>query len=185
MIHSRPRRVAFLAPLFCFSIVCLLTDSSGALSRQPQATLTAGSVIEREIGGAEKHVYLLPLLAGQFARIVAEQPAVDVVLSLLNPAGRPAAEVNNYLLHEPESLSLIAETNGQYLLSVSAADSKAARANYKISVEDWRASTPRDSQFVDSERKFSEAAQLWGRGRSGPDIEQPHHRRRRAIVLSP
>jgi len=185
MIHSGPRRVAFLAPLFCFSIVCLLTDSSGALSRQPQATLTAGSVIEREIGGDEKHVYLLPLIAGQFARIVVEQPAVDVVLSLLNPAGRPAAEVNNYLLHEPESLSLIAETNGQYLLSVSAADSKAARANYKISVEDWRASTPRDSQFVDAERKFSEATQLWRRGRSGPDIEQPHHRRRRAIVLSP
>jgi CHAT domain-containing protein/tetratricopeptide (TPR) repeat protein len=165
MIHKGPRRVALLAPLFCLSIICLYDDSSGALSRQPQATLTEGSVIEREIGGDEQHVYLLPLTAGQFARIVVEQSAVDAVLALLKPDGQPSADVNNYPLYEPEHLSLIAETDGAYQLKISAADPKAARAKYKIRVEDWRAATPRDSQFVDAERKFSEATKLLRRGK--------------------
>ena len=165
MIHKGPRRVALLAPLFCLSIICLSDNSSGALSQQPQATLTAGSVIEREIGGDEQHVYLLPLTAGQFARIVVEQSAVDAVLALLKPDGQPSADVNNYPLYEPEYLSLIAETDGVYQLKISAADPKAARAKYKIRVEDWRAATPRDSQFVDAERKFSEATKLLRRGK--------------------
>src|SRR5262245_55215661 len=114
MIHRGPRRVALLAPLFCLSIICLSDDSSVALSQHTQTMLTAGSVIEREIGGDEKHVYLLPLTAGQFASIVVEQPAVDAALTLLNPDGRPSAEVNNYPRHESEQLSLIAETDGVY-----------------------------------------------------------------------
>jgi CHAT domain-containing protein/Tfp pilus assembly protein PilF len=155
-----------LALLFCFSIFCLFADSSGALSRQPQATLTAGAVVEREIGGDEKHVYLLPLTAGQFASIVVEQSAVDAVMVLLKPDGQPVTEVNNYPQHEPELLSLIAETDGVYQLKVSAADPKAARASYKIRVEDLRTATPRDSQFVDVERNFSEATQLLQRGKA-------------------
>ena len=166
MIHSGPRRVALLALLFCSSIVCLLADSSDALSRQPQTTLTAGAVIEREISGDEKHVYLLPLIAGQFASIVVEQSAVDAVMALLKPDGQPLAEVNNYAQHEPEHLSLIAETDGSYQLKVSAHDPKAARASYKIRVEDLRTATPRDSQFVDAERMFAEAAQLLQRGKA-------------------
>src|SRR5262245_39937542 len=96
MTQGGPQRTPLLASLFCFSIVCLLADSSGRRSRQPQTTLTSGFVIEREIGGDEQHVYLLPLTAGQFARIVVEQSAVDAVLILLRPDGRPWAEVNNY-----------------------------------------------------------------------------------------
>ncbi len=166
MTHVGLRRVAPLALVFCFSIVCLFAGSSGALWRQPQSTLTLGAVIEREIGGDEKHVYLLPLVAGQFARIVVEQPAVDAVLVLLKPDGQPSAEVNNYPQHEPEHLSLIAETDGAYQLKVSAADPKAARARYKIRVDDWRASTPRDLQYVDAERMFSEATQLLQLGKA-------------------
>src|SRR5262249_42635429 len=112
------------------------------------------------------NVYLLPLTAGQFARIAVEQSAADVVLVLLKPDGQPSAEVNNYPQLEPESLSLIAETDGAYQLIISAADPRAARASYKIRVEDWRAATPRDSQFVDAERKFSEATQLLQRGKA-------------------
>ena len=51
-------------------------------------------------------------------------------------------------------------------MKISAADPRAARANYKIRVEDWRAATPRDSQFVDVERKFSEATRLLRRGKA-------------------
>jgi CHAT domain-containing protein/Tfp pilus assembly protein PilF len=166
MIHGKPRRVALLAPLFYFSIVCSPDDSSGALWRQPQGVLAPGAALEREIGGDEKHFYSLPLTAGQFASIVVEQSAVDVVLVLLKPDSQPSAEVNNYPQHEHECLSLIAETDGAYQLKISAADPGAARASYKIRVEDWRAATPRDSQFVDAERKFSEATRLLRRGKA-------------------
>ena len=166
MIYSGPRRVALLAPLLYFTVVCSPADSSGALSRQPQTTLTAGAMIEREIGGDEKHVYLLPLIAGQFARVVVEQPEVDAVLVLLKPDGQPSAEVNNYPQREPESLSLVAETDGAYQLKIGAADPSAARGSYKIRVEDLRAATPRDSQFVEAERKFSEATRLLRRGKA-------------------
>src|SRR5262249_19397770 len=109
--YSGTLRAALRAALFYFSIVCLFADSSDALSRQPQSTLTGESVIEREIGGDETPVYRLTLVAGQFARIVVEQPSVDAVLVLLKPDGQPVAEVNNYRQNEPESLSLIAESD--------------------------------------------------------------------------
>src|SRR5262245_39529373 len=156
MIHGKPRRVALLASLFCFSIVYSPAGSSSALSQRPQDILTAGSAFEREIGEDEKDVYLLPLTAGQFARMVVEQPAADAALALLNSDGRPSAEVNNYPSPEPEYLSLIADTDGAYQLIISAAGLKAARAKYAIRVEDWRAAIPRDAQFVEAERKFSE-----------------------------
>jgi CHAT domain-containing protein len=166
MIRSGLRRVALHAPLLYFSVICSPADSSGALWRQPQTTLTAGAVIEREIGGDEQHLYLLPLTAGQFARIIVEQPAVDAVLTLLKPYGQPSVKVNNYPQLDPEHISLIAETDGPYQLIISVADPRAARASYKIRVEDLRAATPRDSQFVDAERKFSEAMQLLLRGKA-------------------
>jgi tetratricopeptide (TPR) repeat protein len=166
MIHGKPRRVALLAPLFYFSIVCSPDDSSVALSRQPQVVLAPGAALEREIGGDEKHVYLLSLTAGQFARIVVEQPAVDAVLVLFNLDGQQLVEVNNYPAPEPEYLSLTADTDGAYQLKISAADPKAARAKYAIRVEDCRAAAPRDAQFVEVERKFSEATQLLRRGKA-------------------
>lgn len=166
MIHRRPRPLALLAPLFCFFAICFPADSSGALSIQIQTTLTAGSAFEKEIGGNEQHVYMVQLRAGAFARITVEQPAVDVALALLKPDGQPSAAVNDYQQGEPEHLSLIAETDGAYQLKISAADPRAARASYKIRVEDLRASTPRDSQFVDAERKFSEATQSLLRGKA-------------------
>jgi CHAT domain-containing protein len=166
MIHSGLRRVALLAPLLYFSVVCSPADSSGALWRLPQGVLAPGPPLEREIGGDEKHFYSLTLTAGQFARIVVEQSAVDAVLTLLKPDGQPLVEVDNYAQLEPEHLSLIAETDGAYRLKISAADPRAARASYKIRVEDLRAATPRDTQFVDAERKFSEATQLLRRGKA-------------------
>ncbi len=166
MIHRGPQRAALVASLFCFSIVRSFADSSGAPSRQAQATLTAGAVIEREIGGSEKHFYLLPLSAGQFARVMVEQNALDAVLVLLKPDGQPSLEINDYSQHEPEYLSLIAETDGLYQLVVSAAAPKSSRASYKIRVEDWRQATPRDSQFVEAEREFSEATRLLRRGKA-------------------
>jgi CHAT domain-containing protein/Tfp pilus assembly protein PilF len=158
--------VALLAPALYFYVICSPADSSGALWRQPQDVLAPGAPLEREIGGNEKHFYSLTLTAGQFARIVVEQPAVDAVLTLLKPDGQPLVEVDNYAQHEPELLSLIAETDGAYRLKISPADPRAARASYKIRVEDLRAATPRDSQFVDAERKFSEATQLLRRGKA-------------------
>ncbi|HKQ91626.1 MAG TPA: tetratricopeptide repeat protein, partial [Blastocatellia bacterium] len=166
MIHSGHRLVALFAPLIYFSVVYSPADSSGSLWRQPQGVLAPGVMIEREIGGDEKHFYSLPLTAGQFASIVVEQDAVDAVLVLLKPDGQPSAEADNYPQHEHERLSLVAETDGAYQLKISAADPGAARASYKIRVEDWRAATPRDSQFVDAERKFSDATRLLRRGKA-------------------
>src|SRR5262245_18463409 len=164
MIHRKSWRTALLAPLFCLRVVCFPADSSGALWRQPQSALSEGSVIERENGGDEQHVYLLPLAAGQFARIVVEQSDVDAVLTLFKPDGQPSAEVNNYPRHEPEYLSLIAEAPGDYRLKVAVADPRAARAKYKIRVADLRLATPRDAPYAEAERTFSEATRLFHSG---------------------
>ena len=167
MIKVRLWRVTLLTLLSCFFLVCLPTDSSRAQSQlQSEETLTAEAVLTREIGGEEKHVYRLSLVRGQFVRIAVEQSGVDAVLVLFKPDGQAAVEVNNYPQHEPERLSLITETDGEYRLKVSVADPRSARANYTIRVEEWRPATPRDSQFVDAERKFSGATRLWRQGKA-------------------
>jgi tetratricopeptide (TPR) repeat protein len=147
--------------------VAWLVLLSGALnvaeSQQETATAIAeGQPVAREMRGGEQHAYQLTLSAGQHARVVVEQKGIDVVLALLGADGKPLLEVDNNLsgTRGLEVVSLVADVNTNYSLSVRSLEKNASAGRYEIRIEDLRAATETDRTRVTAERVYVAAVKL-------------------------
>ncbi|HKR21742.1 MAG TPA: tetratricopeptide repeat protein, partial [Pyrinomonadaceae bacterium] len=123
-------------------------------------TLGANEVLPRNMTRNQRHVYQLPLLQRQYARVVVDQKGVDVVVRVLDP--------NKQLITErdspngkfgPEAISVVAQTTGTYVFEVCAGRSEPA-AGYQLRVEGPRESTGNDEKRVTAEQTLMEARKL-------------------------
>ena len=88
-------------------MVCLAAATAGvfALTPTPVAAThvstqaaadtvlsTSGVPIERELANGQEHRYQLTLPPGQFANVIVEQRGIDVVVQVLDAAGKSAAD---------------------------------------------------------------------------------------------
>jgi hypothetical protein len=73
------------------AVFCALTASPTASNVVQNADavtrLEAGRTIEREISGAQPHLYQLALAAGDYASVTVEQRGIDVAVRLLGADG--------------------------------------------------------------------------------------------------
>jgi CHAT domain-containing protein/Tfp pilus assembly protein PilF len=136
---------------------------------QPVA-LSPGAELDHELTGGETHVYRISLQPGQFARLVADQRNLDLVLILFDPDGQEITRVNNYAGYEPEQVSLVAEKAGDYQLKINAARPNAAKARYGIRLVELRPMEPQDLRAIAADRKVSQACLVWRQG--GSDSRQ-------------
>src|SRR5262249_8891659 len=127
---------------------------------------------ERETATGQTHEYRIKMRAGEFARVTVEQRGVDVSLKLTGPDAKQIAEVNDKKgRDESETLLLVAEAKGYYLLAVSAAteDEEAAEEKeakeaaaagakrYRAEIAELRAATEKDRSRISAEREMAEA----------------------------
>ena len=153
--------------------------------------LKPGEPILREASAGQTDSYRLKLREGQFARVTVEQRGVDVSLKLTGPNGEQLAEVNNKKSQdESESLLLIAEAKGYYLLEVSATqetgegkDAAATGAGrYRAEITELRAANEQDRSRVTAERKMSEA-DLLRAGNKPESLKQAAAKYQDAVTL--
>jgi tetratricopeptide (TPR) repeat protein len=135
-------------------IVCLcsLLVGSSPLSARPADTLTfqfqrqaedvrpllPGAPVEREMSGAQRHLYQLPLGAGQCLKIIAEQRDADISLTLKDALddhdGKQLISVeNNRGGKGVEWLLWQAQAGGNYRLEVKSQEKSGG--SYRINVE--------------------------------------------------
>ena len=76
------------------TIVWALLVCGCDVSAQSQ-TLEQGRTIERRLTTSEEHNYVLSLQVGQFARVVAMQRGIDVVLRVLSPKRELVLQVDS------------------------------------------------------------------------------------------
>ena len=145
-------------------IMALSTLAVTTASQQTAVTLEAASPIEREIVGGQTHSYQVKLTAGQFARIVVEQRAIDVALILTAPDDKPVVEVNLSSAGGTESLSAEATLSGAYRLTVRALGADTLKGTYRAQLEIKPAVTNSDRQRISAERLLVEAEALLRRG---------------------
>jgi CHAT domain-containing protein/Tfp pilus assembly protein PilF len=92
---------------------------------------------------------------------VVEQLGIDVVVSILDPDGRPIAEVDRPSgLNGPESASLIAQSKGTYGIQIRSLEKRAMAGRYRLRLEEARAAAPRDESRILAERCVSEGESL-------------------------
>ena len=107
---------SFVKQQFFFLIVVICLPF--LLYAQEPTQLEPGKMIEREIAVEQTHRYKITLTAGQFMRVLVEQPGCDVALTLVAPDGKIVIESKLNRPNGLESLSFDAQTSGEYLLHI-------------------------------------------------------------------
>jgi CHAT domain-containing protein len=128
---------------------------------QESNSLEAGKPIERELSVSQSHSYKLPIISGQYLKIVVDQRGIDVAVVLSAPDGKKVSEVNsNHSIEGSETLSMIADLPGAYLMEVRSAQKIAKTGRYEVKVKELRAATVEDKYRVFAGTKSREAEQL-------------------------
>jgi CHAT domain-containing protein len=164
----------------CFHALLIFSLCGGVAeaTRRPQdlQSLSAGAPIERELSGGQTHAYRIALSAGQFALAQVEQRGVNVALIANAPDGKEFAIVDLRWGNEGvESLAILADTAGEYILKVIPRHPRAASGLYEAKVSELRAATEQDRARVKAQTISYEARAL--------GLESAPEARRKAVRL--
>src|SRR5262245_3299351 len=137
------------------------SEGSAAQSAQDSISLEPGKPVERELSGGGSHSYKITMVSGQYSHIVVEQRGIDVAVTLFTPDGKKISEANNeQSIEGSETLSVIAEASGAYLIEARSPEKTAKAGRYEIKVEEMRAATAEDKHRVAAWTIFQEAKEL-------------------------
>jgi tetratricopeptide (TPR) repeat protein len=101
------------------------------------------------------------MISGQYLRVVVAQRGIDVAVALFTPDGKKISEVNSDpSIEGSETVSVIAEAPGAYLIEARSPEKTARRGRYEIKIEELRTATTEDKYRVAGEAVFREAEQL-------------------------
>jgi CHAT domain-containing protein/predicted negative regulator of RcsB-dependent stress response len=101
------------------------------------------------------------MISGQYLQVVVDQRGIDVAVALFAPDGKKISEVDSeHLVEGSETVSVIAEAAGAYLIEAHSAEKTAKAGRYGIKVEELRAATAEDKFRIAAVLAFREAEQL-------------------------
>src|SRR6185295_18608752 len=81
--------------------------------------LDPGMVIERELGGAQSHLYAIVVPTKQFLRVIVDQRGIDLAATICGPDGKQIARVDRPSgANGPEAISILADQTGTFILQV-------------------------------------------------------------------
>lgn len=145
-------------PLF---LVCIFALTAFALA-QPAADelipLFPGPPVTRDLKGGQSESFAIQLESGQFLQLSVDQMGIDVLVSLLDPAGQQVVSIDGPNgRFGPEDIAVIAPSAGTYRLEVRSPSVSAQAGQYKVSIINLRAPTDADRKRVAAESLWVEA----------------------------
>jgi len=167
----------FLSTGFAYLVVIVLLNIStisGQLRAYPRLPFThygtvqdtkehveLGQSVNRELGGGQRHEYVIAVLPGQYVNLAVSQLGIDVVLTIRGTGGERVIEADKANgTRGRERLSLILEPAGSYDLEISAREEKAALGRYTLEITEVRPATRADEARWSAERELDLAKQL-------------------------
>ena len=156
------RRAMWVACWLIFTTL-IFTPPPHAKAGQDATRLEMGRPLERMIGGGETQRYRIALSPGLYLRVAVTQQGIDVIVTVLDPAGRKIARIDRpYGAYGPENVSVIAESAGDYTIELRTALKFAAPARYFITATEMREAKPEDRRRITAECAVSEGEELRG-----------------------
>ena len=146
-----------------------LVSSKNLTQTQPRnvQALESNRPVEREVNAGETHSYSLVIASGQYAKFIARQQGIGIVLKLSNANGEKIAQADtNGEAQGDEHLSIIAELAGPYRLDIQASNKTAPTGRYEIRLEELRPATELDKSYVAAEKALLEGDQLRAQNRA-------------------
>lgn len=120
------------------SLAVLLASGSVRADAPPasERPLAPGGMESAELKGGEAHRYAITLATGQYAKVVAVQHGIDVIVSSHAPSGDKLAEVDSPNGTDgPEPIGIVAKEAGTYIVEVRSPDGSVPAGRYDIRVE--------------------------------------------------
>jgi CHAT domain-containing protein len=124
--------------------------------------LAPGRPVEREIKGGETHTYRITLEASQYLGLAVEQRGIDVTVRVVGPDGAARSLEVDDVGDAPgfESVDVVADAAGAYVVEIHAADPKAAPGRYEALAKEVRPATEREAAVAKARRIVADAAKL-------------------------
>jgi len=128
-----------------------VTSAQPSQTKDTVSSLEPGKPIERELAGAQSHLYEITLSPGEYLHILVDQRGVDVVVLAAGPDGKPIVQVDTPNGDRgPESIEIVSEAPGKYRFLVSCLEPKAPKGQYEIRVVDKRRATETDRRLAEA-----------------------------------
>jgi CHAT domain-containing protein/tetratricopeptide (TPR) repeat protein len=123
--------------------------------------LTAGQIVEGELGDDQRRSYDIRLEKGQYVEIAVTQKGVDVIVGVRDAAGRLLFERDSPRgAYGTDRARLIAATSGVHRITLRVLDPQAVRGRYLIRVEEPRAAGPADRKRLAAQAEAIEGMRL-------------------------
>lgn len=135
-----------------------VTVSNKAKSQNDAPLLKQGDSLERKLAGNEAQTYKLSLNQGQYLSLSVVQNGIDVIVTLSDPGGQKVAEAATTIwTSNDKPILFIANTAGNYQLTVRAKRSDAAQGSYTLKVLELKAATEQDRTWVQGKNLTADA----------------------------
>lgn len=131
---------------------------AGQSSSSRDRLIEPGKPIKAGLSNNEAQSYRITLDAGQYLRLAIEQWGAAILVRLFAPNDRLLTEVN--CRDGSATLSLIAETSGDYRIEVHSPEKDSDTRRFEIRVEEIRQTNEKDQDRISAERAFEEGERL-------------------------
>ncbi len=142
-------RTKLAAPGSWALLVLALPVLAGGQSA-PTTRLKLGKIVQGDLAAGQIHLYSVKLKAGQYLRAVVTQPSATAVIEVSAPDKRVLEMDTRNFPNKPSRIVLIAETAGEFRISVSNA------GHYEIKLEELHAASADARKHVEAELLFSQ-----------------------------
>lgn len=145
--------LARLGYLLLITFLCVIT----ARAQEQASALSLYSPVERQLTGAQRHLYTLGLKHGQIAEVVVEQRGIDVVVAVSAPDGKRLFEVDTPTgAQGDEKVVIAAEQAGDYRIEVRGLDPQSPPGKYRINFARYLS----DAEY--QTERLAALGRLWG-----------------------
>ncbi len=155
-------KIQHLLAVLCLAVFWFQLDGPAALMTYAQSSvsqlpLSIGKPIEKELKAGETHRYTLELSAGEFVHLVAEQKAIDVVVTVIDPVGNQVVKVNYFdRMYGPEPVFWIAAQSGIYEVRITPLKPDPEIGKYTIELQTCRTAIDQDQACIMAVELISE-----------------------------
>src|SRR5215471_4163682 len=157
------RLLAGLAILFI--VRPTYAQASPTQNSEDITTLEFGKPIERELAGGQKHIYLLPLSAGQYAKVEIKEHGVNVAFTFQRPDGEVIRDWTPYGPHVDDlAVREVVDVSGTYRLEIHTT-ARAAPGRYEVRLAELRPATENDRALQEARNLFAQYVRIHGEGK--------------------
>lgn len=132
---------------------------------------SVGKSVERSIKQGERHLYIIPLIAGQFTELSLDHEGTPITIVIVDPSGKKVLERISAGRKAKERVTFIAEASGSYQYEVQSLSETVGQGKYRLALNELRSATAKDRTLEEANRLENQVSELYASGKYRQALE--------------